>query len=111
VALARLVLGERWNIQAPPNLNPRVLARLLSAGLNDWGGVSPLTIDFVNPEAPWPALRRLQRLTEEAGFALRERLAVYPAYLDERLGFVDPALLERTRPYLDSDGFARTPRR
>ncbi len=109
VAVARLVLGEGWNIQAPPNLNPGVLARLLSAGVNDWGGVSPLTVDFVNPEAPWPPLRRLQRLTEEAGYALRERLAVYPAYLDERLGFIDPALLERTRPYLDSDGFARTP--
>jgi FO synthase len=109
VAVARLVLGAPWNIQAPPNLNPGALTRLLSAGLNDWGGVSPLTIDFVNPEAPWPALRRLQRLTEEAGFTLRERLAVYPAYLDRRRGFVDPALLERTRPYLDSEGFARPP--
>jgi 7,8-didemethyl-8-hydroxy-5-deazariboflavin synthase CofG subunit len=109
VALARLLLGERWNIQAPPNLNPRVLQRLLAAGANDWGGVSPVTIDFVNPEAPWPALDRLARLTAEAGFALRERLAVYPEYIRETTDFIDPALLERTRPYVDADGFARDP--
>jgi len=108
-AVARLVLGERWNIQAPPNLNPGSLARLLAAGVNDWGGVSPLTVDFVNPEAPWPVLGRLADLTAEAGFTLRERLGVYPEYLLGRPGFIDPALLERTRPYADPDGFAREP--
>ncbi len=108
-AVARLVLGERWNIQAPPNLNPRSLSRLLAAGINDWGGVSPLTVDFVNPEAPWPALRRLENLTAEAGFTLRERLGIYPEYLIERPGFIDPGLMERTLPWLDADGFAREP--
>ena len=108
-AVARLVLGERWNIQAPPNLNPRSLGRLLAAGINDWGGVSPLTVDFVNPEAPWPALRRLENLTAEAGFTLRERLGIYPEYLIERPGFIDPGLIERTLPWLDADGFAREP--
>ncbi len=107
VALARLLLGERCHIQAPPNLNPAALGRLLAAGIDDWGGVSPLTIDFVNPEAPWPALRRLEALTIDAGFQLRERLGIYPEYLLERRGFIDPALLERTRPFMDADGFAR----
>jgi FO synthase len=106
-AVARLVLGERWNIQAPPNLNPGCLARLLAAGINDWGGVSPLTVDFVNPEAPWPALRRLADLTAAAGFTLRERLGVYPKYLLGRSDFVDPGLLDRTLSYLDADGCAR----
>jgi FO synthase len=109
VALARLLLGERWNIQAPPNLNARALQRLLAAGVNDWGGISPVTIDFVNPEAPWPALKRLAGLTAEAGFTLKERLAVYPEYLLGRTAFVDPDLLEKTRPYLDADGFAKDP--
>jgi len=108
-AVARLLLGERWNIQAPPNLNPRSLGRLLAAGINDWGGVSPLTVDFVNPEAPWPALKRLADLTTEAGFTLRERLGVYPEYLLRLSGFVDAGLLERTLPWLDADGFAREP--
>jgi len=107
VALARLVLGESWHIQAPPNLNPAALGRLLAAGIDDWGGVSPLTIDHVNPEAPWPALRRLETLTREAGFLLRERLGIYPEYLLEQRGFIDPSLLERTRPFMDADGFAR----
>ena len=106
-AVARLLLGERWNIQAPPNLNSGSLARLLAAGVNDWGGVSPVTVDFVNPEAPWPALRRLADLTAEAGFLLRERLGVYPEYLVGRPGFIDPELLERTAPWVDADGFAR----
>ncbi len=106
-AVARLLLGERWNIQAPPNLNPRSLSRLLAAGINDWGGVSPLTVDFVNPEAPWPALRRLADLTADAGFTLRERLGVYPEYLVGLSGFIDAGLLERTLPWLDADGFAR----
>jgi FO synthase len=108
-AVARLLLGERWNIQAPPNLNPGSLSRLLAAGVNDWGGVSPVTVDFVNPEAPWPALERLAALTADAGFLLRERLGVYPEYLVGRPDFIDPELLERTAPWVDADGFAREP--
>ena len=81
VAVARLLFGSRMNIQAPPNLRPDGLAQLLAAGINDWGGVSPVTPDHVNPEAPWPHLEALSEATERAGRTLVERLAVYPAFL------------------------------
>ena len=84
LAVARLVLGPDMNIQAPPNLSPGVYARLLAAGLNDWGGVSPLTPDHINPEKPWPGLRALREATESQGFIFRERLAVYPEFADAR---------------------------
>jgi FO synthase len=80
VATARVVLGPRANVQAPPNLSDPHYPRLLDAGINDWGGVSPVTPDHVNPEAPWPKLAALRLRTEEKGFVLRERLCVYPAY-------------------------------
>jgi FO synthase len=80
VATARVVLGPRMNVQAPPNLSDPHYPRLLDAGINDWGGVSPVTPDHVNPEAPWPKLDALRRRTEEKGLDLRERLCVYPEY-------------------------------
>src|SRR6266540_2317478 len=80
VATARVVFGPRMNVQAPPNLSDPHYPRLIDAGINDWGGVSPVTIDHVNPEAPWPKLRDLQRRTAERGHILRERLAIYPSY-------------------------------
>jgi FO synthase len=80
VATARVVLGPRANVQAPPNLSDPGYPRLLDAGINDWGGVSPVTPDHVNPEAPWPRLEALRRRTEERGLTLRERLCVYPEY-------------------------------
>ncbi len=80
-AAARLVLGPRMNIQVPPNLSYDRFAMLLDAGINDWGGVSPVTPDHVNPEAAWPDRRRLERATADAGLHLVERLAVYPAYV------------------------------
>jgi FO synthase len=83
IALARLILGGEMNLQAPPNLNPENYKLYLYAGINDWGGVSPLTPDYINPEAPWPALVALTRETESAGFALKPRLAVYPEYISE----------------------------
>ena len=76
--MARLIFGERMNIQAPPNLRPEALAALIGAGINDWGGVSPVTPDHVNPEAPWPHLEALSEATERAGRTLVERLAAYP---------------------------------
>ena len=79
-AVARLILGPEMTIQAPPNLRPEGLKALMRAGVNDWGGVSPVTPDHVNPEAPWPHLDALERTTEEAGRILRERLAIGPAY-------------------------------
>jgi len=104
-AIARLVMGPAMSIQAPPNLSADY-GPLLLAGINDWGGVSPLTPDFVNPEAPWPELGRLERLCADAGYALRERLTIYPEYLaDDR--FLDPSLRERVRAMADADGLAR----
>ena len=81
IAVARIVLGPAMNIQAPPNLRPDALAQLIRAGINDWGGVSPVTPDHVNPEAPWPHLDVLERATERAGRTLIERLAIYPEFL------------------------------
>jgi len=80
IAVARLIFGPAMNIQAPPNLRPEGLAQLIRAGINDWGGVSPVTPDHVNPEAPWPHLADLERATEMAGRTLVERLAVYPEF-------------------------------
>ncbi|HYT30307.1 MAG TPA: bifunctional FO biosynthesis protein CofGH [Actinomycetota bacterium] len=80
VATARVVLGPRMHLQAPPNLSDPGYPRLIDAGIDDWGGVSPVTIDHVNPEAPWPKLRDLERRTAERGHVLRERLAVYPEF-------------------------------
>lgn len=83
VALARRILGPSMSIQVPPNLNPGATARLLDAGINDFGGISPVTQDYINPEAPWPHLEALAAECRGAGFALRERLAIYPRYLEE----------------------------
>ncbi len=80
IAAARLILGPAMNIQAPPNLTPEAYGLYLLAGINDWGGVSPVTRDHINPEAPWPKLLELKEVTEEAGFQLRERLAIYPEF-------------------------------
>jgi len=79
VAVARLLMPE-INIQAPPNLSDPHYADLLDAGINDWGGISPLTPDFINPEKPWPHLDELRRRTKAKGFELRQRLPVYPEF-------------------------------
>ncbi len=95
VAVARLLLGDT-NIQAPPNLSPAAHRLLLRAGINDWGGISPVTPDYINPEAAWPQIGALAATCREEGFTLRERLAVYPEYI-EAPGFLDPALRPRVR--------------
>ena len=107
VAIARILFGPDMNIQAPPNLSPGALPRLVAAGINDWGGVSPVTPDYVNPEAPWPHLEALARETARAGKHLTERLAIYPAYASEGGRWLDGALRVRVLRALDSDGFAR----
>ena len=106
LAVARLVLPADVALQAPPNLSPRVYPQLLAAGLNDWGGISPLTPDHINPEKPWPGLVELRRATETAGFLFRERLAVYPAFAT-RAEFVDETLRARVAALLDDDGLVR----
>jgi 7,8-didemethyl-8-hydroxy-5-deazariboflavin synthase CofG subunit len=105
VALARLVLGPDMNVQAPPNLAPDVLELLLRSGLNDWGGVSPVTVDFINPEAPWPALRELRRRTEVAGQRLLERLPVYPNTVHSK-EFFDPQVWEELPRFANDAGYA-----
>ena len=93
IALARLIFGGLMNIQAPPNLTPDGYELYLDAGINDWGGVSPLTPDFINPEAPWPALKRLQEKSAGAGFELRARLPIYPEYIEQGEKFLSPGML------------------
>ncbi len=112
VALARLVLGPDVSVQAPPNLanlsGDRLLDRLLRAGADDFGGVSPMTIDFINPEAPWPKLDTLRRRTEAAGQTLRERLPVYPEFLTSKPDYFDASMRERCEALADRTGYART---
>ena len=105
IAVARIILGGAMNIQAPPNLTPEQYQLLIAAGLNDWGGISPLTIDFINPEAPWPQIRTLQRVSAEMGLHLRQRLAVYPEYLVRKPGFIDTTLEPRLRALVDEEGY------
>jgi FO synthase len=105
VALARLALGPDANVQAPPNLAPDALELLLAAGANDWGGVSPVTLDFINPEAPWPTLLELRRRTEGAGARLVERLPVYPRHLRDP-AFFEPAVREAALRRVGPDGYA-----
>ena len=107
IAAARLIFGAEMNIQAPPNLNPDGLAAMIAAGINDWGGVSPVTPDHVNPEAPWPALDRLARHTAEAGKLLVERLAIYPSYAAAPERWLDPALRSAVLRAVDAEGLAR----
>jgi len=107
IAVARLLFGPSMSIQAPPNLRPEELDSLVRAGINDWGGVSPVTPDHVNPEAPWPHLADLARATEAAGRNLIERLALVPAYAARPEAWTDPAIMPRVRHFSDSRGFAR----
>jgi FO synthase len=107
IAAARLIFGAAMNIQAPPNLSPGVLLQLVDAGLNDWGGVSPVTPDYVNPERPWPQLETLTRETAKAGKVLVQRLAVYPSYAQRADRWLDPALHTAVRRASDAEGFAR----
>jgi len=106
VALARLALGPDMNLQAPPNLAPDALELLVRSGLNDWGGVSPVTVDFINPEAPWPALRELERRTRASGQQLVERLPVYPEFLAHP-GWLEPRVREAALRRVDASGWVR----
>jgi FO synthase len=106
VAVARLILGPSMRVQAPPNLvDGDECTRLIDAGIDDWGGVSPLTPDHVNPERPWPAIDRLTELTARSGFQLHERLTAYPPYLDEP--WLDPRLRPHVDALRDDRGLAR----
>jgi FO synthase len=106
VALSRLTLGRSIEVQAPPNLAPGLLELLLRAGVSDWGGVSPVTLDFINPEAPWPALTELRQRTEAVGQRLVERLPLYPRHLEEA-GFLAEELHPVVKRFADENGYAR----
>ena len=106
IAVARLVLGGAQNIEAPPNLTPDAYQMYLLAGINDWGGISPVTKDHINPERAWPMIRELRATTAEAGFALRERLCLYPEYV-ARPEFVRPRLRARIEALVDGRGLVR----
>ena len=108
IAVARILFGPAANIQAPPNLSPGALPRLVAAGINDWGGVSPVSRDYVNPEAPWPHLDALARETAAAGKTLTERLAIYPAYAQAGERWLAPALRARVLKLVDATGYPRT---
>ncbi|MBA3717118.1 MAG: bifunctional FO biosynthesis protein CofGH, partial [Actinobacteria bacterium] len=109
-AAARVVLGPDWNIQAPPNLSYDDFPRLLDAGINDWGGISPVTVDHVNPEAPWPEVERLQEATESRGLRLAPRLPIYPEYVADLDRWADPAVAVAVRRRADADGLGREDR-
>ena len=105
LGVARLLMPE-MNIQAPPNLSDPHYGDLLDAGINDWGGVSPLTPDFINPEKPWPHLEELRKRTEAKGFALKQRLPVYPEFMEQAAAHSNE-LAQRLDTARDPEGYAR----
>ncbi len=107
IAVARLLLGPDMNIQAPPNLSSKTYPDLIFAGINDWGGVSPVTPDYVNPEAPWPEIERLRKGTESRGKILCPRLALYPEYISDLGKWTDPILRPHVLKRIDAGGLAR----
>ncbi|WP_417669164.1 5-amino-6-(D-ribitylamino)uracil--L-tyrosine 4-hydroxyphenyl transferase CofH [Roseibium sp.] len=106
IAAARLLLPDTISLQAPPNLAAGTGAEFLEAGINDWGGVSPVTIDHVNPEAPWPSLEKLAALTEQEGKTLAPRLTVYPKYIQSEQPWVHPKMTKQVLRAADAEGLA-----
>jgi FO synthase len=107
IAAARLILGPQMNIQAPPNLSRADFPALMEAGINDWGGVSPVTPDHVNPEAPWPELDALEEGTRARGRILLRRLPIYPSYLRDAARWLDPAIMPAVLHLRDAHGWGR----
>src|SRR5262245_9203415 len=107
IAIARLTFGGDMNIQAPPNLTPEKYELYLDAGINDWGGVSPLTPDFINPEAPWPALQTLKQKSAEAGFDLKARLPIYPEFIAQGEKFLPASLVSYVDRLADTHGLVK----
>src|SRR5271156_4270759 len=107
LATARLILGPTMNIQAPPNLSPGVYPRLIAAGINDWGGISPVTPDHVNPEAPWPVITELAERTAATDKLLVHRLPIYPSYARDLATWSAPEIAKQVRRSSDAEGWAR----
>lgn len=106
VAVARIILGQDLNLQVPPNLTPSLYPEFLSCGINDWGGISPVTKDFVNPEAPWPEVVTVSRECDRQGFKLKARLPIYPEFILKKTGFVPEPLTPLVNSMIDSTGYA-----
>jgi 7,8-didemethyl-8-hydroxy-5-deazariboflavin synthase CofG subunit len=107
VAVTRIIFQGETNIQSPPNLISEPYEPLLRAGINDWGGISNITRDFVNPQAPWPEIENLRKATAKAGFQLKMRLPVYPEYIVRIQGYLSRTLEERIRTQVDDEGYPR----
>ena len=105
IAAARIILAPDISLQAPPNLHDRHI-QYLNAGINDWGGISPVTIDHINPQHAWPQLDQLAQSCAAAGYAFEERLTAYPKYIRDRAEFLDPAILDRMTLMARADGMA-----
>jgi len=105
IAVARILLPIDVNVQTPPNLSLGYCKLLLKAGINDWGGISPVTKDFINPEYPWPSVSGLKRITEEAGLTLKERLPIYPDFI--RKGYLPDSLRGIVAELVDKDGYVK----
>ncbi|MBT7952405.1 MAG: 5-amino-6-(D-ribitylamino)uracil--L-tyrosine 4-hydroxyphenyl transferase CofH [Gammaproteobacteria bacterium] len=108
IAVARIIFGSSMHIQAPPNLMPDAMPQLVQVGIDDWGGVSPVTVDHVNPEAAWPSLEKLTEATEISGKQLAARLPIYPNYLQSMDKWMDASLHTPVLRCIDSEGYART---
>jgi FO synthase len=106
IAIARMIMPE-INIQVPPNLNPSIFGKYLDAGINDWGGISPLTIDYVNPEFPWPSIESVKYVTENRGCKFRARLPVYPEFIVKDDGFIKDRLKNYINLISDERGLVR----
>jgi 7,8-didemethyl-8-hydroxy-5-deazariboflavin synthase CofG subunit len=106
VSLARIIMPQ-MNIQVPPNLSPDYYSEYINAGINDWGGISPVTIDFVNPESPWPDIKDVKQATKQAGYDFRGRLAIYPEFLLDCREFIPNNLLNYVASLSDSSGLVK----
>jgi len=106
ISLARIIMPQ-MNIQVPPNLSPNLYSTYINAGINDWGGISPLTIDFVNPESPWPDIKDVKHATEKAGYRFSGRLAIYPEFLLSKRDFIPKNLWNYITPLSDSSGLVK----
>ena len=107
VAVARILFGPEMNIQSPPNLNTGYLKSLVDSGINDWGGISPLTPDHVNPEAPWPEISHLAKTMANYGKVLTERLPLYPDFALNSKKWIDPETTPALLRSMDQQGYAR----
>lgn len=105
VAVARLVFGEEMNLQVPPNLSPTSYPDFISCGINDWGGISPVTKDHVNPEAPWPEVLAVNKACEKLGFKLKPRLPIYPEFVLKKNGFIPEPIKDLIASMIDEAGY------